>query len=301
MISPQPTIQPTVQTDVSTNIQPPPPPPQPQSPSSLSSNPSLIQSSTQSPQILTFPEYLFYQDEPDVVYELFRGRLIPRQTPTALHSSICTFLVYQLQAYMAAQNLDLVAITVVGVRTETDSSRIPDVMVCSQSLWQQVQARSGAGVLDFQEVPALVIEVTSDNWREDYIRKRAEYAMIEIPEYWIIDPKKQQVWVMSNPAGQHGYEQTEFKAEELIQSPQFPELNLMINQILAPAIVEEVIKAEKLHQEQALAEERQRTERERKRAEQEYERAEQERQRAEQAEQQLALLQAKLREQGIEI
>ncbi|NJL90154.1 MAG: Uma2 family endonuclease [Coleofasciculaceae cyanobacterium SM2_1_6] len=278
------------QPPVQTNVQPPQPPTQAQSPSS----PSLIQSSTQPTQILTFQEYLFYQGEPDVVYELFRGRLIPMSTPSALHSSICTFLVYQLQAYIAAQNLDLVAITVVGVRTETDSSRIPNVMVCSQSLWQQVQARSGAGVLDFQEVPALVIEVTSDNWREDYIRKRAEYAMIENPEYWIIDPKKQQVWVMSNPAGQHGYEQREFKAEELIQSPQFPELNLTINQILAPAIVEEVMKAEKLHQEQALAEERQRTERE-------YQRAEQERQRAEQAEQQLALLQARLREQGIDI
>ncbi len=281
MTSPQPTIQPTTQT----TIPPTQPPTQPQSLSSPSQSP--IQSSTQPTQILTFQEYLFYQGEPDVVYELFRGRLIPMPTPSALHSSICTFLVYQLQAYIAAQNLDLVAITVVGVRTETDSSRIPDVMVCSQSLWQQVQARSGAGVLDFQEVPALVIEVTSDNWREDYIRKRAEYAMIEIPEYWIIDPKKQQVWVMSNPAGQHGYEQTEFKAEELMRSPQFPELNLTINQILAPAIVEEVMKAEKLNQEQALAQERQQTERER--------------QRAEQAEQQLATLQARLREQGIDL
>jgi len=277
------------------------PPTLTQSTAPLPINPASDQSSTQPTKILTFQEYLFYQGEPDVVYELFRGRLIPMPTPTALHSSICTFLVYQLQAYIAAQNLDLVAITVVGVRTETDSSRIPDVMVCNQSLWQQIQARSGAGVLDFQEVPALVIEVTSDNWREDYIRKRAEYAMIDIPEYWIIDPKKQQVWVMSNPAGQHGYGQMEFKDEELMRSPQFPELNLTINQILAPPIVEEVIKADKIRQAQALTEERQRTEQEYQRAEQEYQRAEQERQRAEQAEQQLALLQARLREQGIDI
>lgn len=95
MTSPQPTIQPNVQTDietdVSTNIQPPQQPPQPQSPNPLSSTPSplpfLIQSSTQSTQILTFPEYLFYQGEPDVVYELFRGRLIPIPTLTSLHQS----------------------------------------------------------------------------------------------------------------------------------------------------------------------------------------------------------------------
>jgi Uma2 family endonuclease len=238
-------------------------------------------------QTLTFQEYLFYQGEPDVMYELFRGRLISMPTPTAIHSSICTFLVYQLQEYITAQNLDLVAISVVGVRTEEDSARIPDVMVCSQHLWQQVQARSGAGVLDFQETPILVVEVASDNWREDYIRKRAEYAMIDIPEYWIIDPKKQQVWVMSNPAGQHGYAQAEFKGEELMRSPQFPELNLTVNRILAPPIVEEVMKADKFRQDQALIQERQRTE--------------QERQRAEQAEQQLELLQARLRERGIDI
>ncbi len=245
-------------------------------------------------QTLTFQEYLLYEGDPDVMYEIFRGRLIPLPTPIALHSSICTFLVYQLQAYIAAQNLDLVAISIVVVRTEDDSSRIPDVMVCSQHLWQQLQGRSGAGVLDFQETPVLVVEVTSDNWREDYIRKRAEYAMIDIPEYWIIDPKKQQMWVMSNPSGQHGYNQVEFKGEELMRSPQFPDLNLTINQILAPPIVEEMIKADKFRQDQALNQERQR-------ADQEYQRAEHECQRAEQAEQQLQLLQARLREQGINI
>ena len=245
-------------------------------------------------QTLTFQEYLFYQDNSDVIYELFRGRLIPMPTPTALHSGICTFLVYQFQQYIATHNLDLVAITVVGVRTEDDSCRVPDVMVCSQNLWQQIQARSGAGVLDFQETPVLVVEVTSDNWREDYIRKRAEYAMIDIPEYWIVDPKKQQVWVMSNPEGQHGYEQGEFRAEELVRSPQFSEIGLTVNRILNPPIVEELMKAAKFRQDQALAQERQRAEQERQRAEQEH-------QRAEQAEQQLELLQVRLREQGIDI
>ncbi len=51
-----------------------------------------------SAQILTFQEYLFYQGEPDVLYELFRGRLIPMANPTALHASICQFLVYAIDA-----------------------------------------------------------------------------------------------------------------------------------------------------------------------------------------------------------
>lgn len=51
-----------------------------------------------------------------------------------------------------------------------DSSRIPDVVVCTRSLWSQAVNRPGAGVFDFNEVPVLVVEVASDNWREDYIR-----------------------------------------------------------------------------------------------------------------------------------
>ena len=94
-----------------------------------------------SAKTLTFEEYRFYQGEPDVRYELFRGQLIPMATPTGLHIRICNFLVYQFQRYFATANLSLVATTSIGVRTEEDSSRIPDVVVCTQSLWEQVCAR----------------------------------------------------------------------------------------------------------------------------------------------------------------
>ncbi len=135
-------------------------------------------------KLLTFEEYRFYQGEPDVLYELFRGSLIPMPTPTSLHTRICHFLVSILRRHFASQNLALIATDITGVRTEVDGSRIPDVVVCSTELWERSCARPGAGILDFGETPTLVIEV---NWREDYLRKRAEYALIDIPEYWIVD------------------------------------------------------------------------------------------------------------------
>lgn len=64
---------------------------------------------------LTFEEYLLYQPESDIRYELFRGHLIPMATPTVLHTSICQFLVYQFQRYFASQNLSLVVTSNVGV------------------------------------------------------------------------------------------------------------------------------------------------------------------------------------------
>ena len=200
---------------------------------------SMIPSSAKT---LTFEEYRFYQGEPDVRYELFRGRLIPMATPTLLHTSICHFLVYQFQRYFATKNLALVVATNVGVRTEKDSSRIPDVMVCTQSLWEQVLNRPGAGILDLDEAPALVVEVVSENWREDYIRKRAEYALIDIPEYWIVDFNKERIWILTNPESEEGYERTEFKRGQEIRSLQFPELILAVEQVLSPPIVEELIR-----------------------------------------------------------
>jgi Uma2 family endonuclease len=228
-----------------------------------------------SAKILTFEEYRFYQGKSDVLYELFRGYLIPMATPTVLHTSICQFLVYQFQRYFGTQNISLVAATTVGARTEENSSRIPDVIVCSQSLWEEALNRPGAGVFDLDEVPLLVVEVASENWREDYIRKRAEYALIDIPEYWIVDPKKERVWVLSNPESEDGYERTEFKRGQAMISVQFPELVLSVEQVLSPPVVEELIREEQAQQHQLE-----------QRVEEEYQRAER--------------LAAKLREMGID-
>ncbi|MGV0024505.1 Uma2 family endonuclease [Phormidesmis priestleyi] len=219
---------------------------------------------------LTFEEYLFYQGEPDVLYELYQGTVIPRAAPTALHIDICRFLVYHIQRYVATKELDLVAVTKAGVRTETDGTRIPDVVICSQTVWRQVRSRPGSGVLDFNEVPLLVIEVASDNWREDYIRKRAEYALIDIPEYCIVDPKKDRVRILTNPANEDGYQHTDFVGGQQILFPQFPDLVLSVDEVLSPANVENLIRAEQDQRQQLQQElitERQRADQEHQRAE----------------------------------
>jgi Uma2 family endonuclease len=90
-----------------------------------------------------------------------------------------------------------------------------------------------------QEVPTLVVEVTSDNWREDYIRKRAEYALIDIPEYWLVDPNKKRVRILTHPENEDGYDLADFQLGQTIASLQFSELMLSVDEILAPPIVEQ--------------------------------------------------------------
>ncbi len=86
-----------------------------------------INEPTEIEHMFTFQEYLEYEGEPDVRYELVRGKLVPMAASTHLHTNICKFLVYKLQRYFAAQNLDLVANALgTGVRTEENTSRIKE-------------------------------------------------------------------------------------------------------------------------------------------------------------------------------
>ena len=226
---------------------------------------------------LTFAEYLEYEGDTDVLYELFKGQLIPRSAPTLHHAKICEFLIYKLQRYFATQNLALVAKTTVGVRTEDNSSRIPDAIVCEQSLWEQISDRPGAGVLDFAEKPLIVVEIVSSDRRNDYVTKRSEYEIAEIPEYWIVDPKKKRVRVFTNPTQEEGYSFADFSEDSLMVSEQFKQLSLSVKKMLNPPVVEQLIKEEqsKIKSLEQVAEtQRQRAEAERQRAEAERQRAE---------------------------
>ncbi len=177
----------------------------------------------------------------------------------------------------AAENLDLVANALgTGVRTEDNTSRIPDVVVFSKTIWEEVIHRSGAGVLDFAEQPILVVEVVSSNRRDDYVVKRKEYEIAKIPSYWIVDPKKKLVRVFTKSRNEEGYTSVDFTVQETIVSSQFDQLVLSVKELLNPPIVEDLIKEEQTKIE-TLAEqaenERQQTENERQRAETEHQRA----------------------------
>lgn len=204
-------------------------------------------------------------------------------TPTTQHVNISHFLVYQFQQAISNAGLDLIARTDTGVRTEAASSRIPDVVGCSRELWQTLTQRGGAGIFDLTETPALVVEVVSENWREDYIRKRAEYAIITIPEYWIVDPQRQRVWMLTDPDNPDGYSRQEFQGTDRIISNLFPNLTLRAAEILDPVFVEDLVRQSKETQDTL-----------RTQLELETQRADQEKLRAETAEAELAKLRSQL-------
>ena len=192
------------------------------------------------------------------------------------------------------------------------------MVVCSQTVWEQVLHRSGAGVLDFDEKPLIVVEIVSSNRRDDYVIKRNEYEMAQIPKYWIIDPKNKLVRVCANPSKEEGYSFDDFTEDRSIVDRQLDQLVLSVKELLDPPLVEELIKEEQLRSfakqpplasrpwrpkiktlEQQAETERQRAETERQHAETERQRAETERQHAETERQRAEKLAQRLLEMGV--
>lgn len=82
--------------------------------------------------------------------------------------------------------------------------------------------------------PLFVLEVVSSgqaNRHRDYVRKRAQYAAIGIPEYVIVDPEEQTVTVLVLDQG--NYRQAVCDRGQRVISPTFPDLALTVNQIFA--------------------------------------------------------------------
>jgi Uma2 family endonuclease len=178
-------------------------------------------------QPLSFEEYLAYDDETDTRYELVNGQLEPMNPPTFRHLFIAQFLEQQYLSEIKRLSLPWYCLREAGVRTGWRKSRLTDVYV--------IEAEQVAGMLDQSAVcqtsPLLVVEVVSpDSIKRDYRFKRSEYAALEIPEYWIVDPLALKISVLCWEDGL--YEELVFMGEAAIASKTFPELKLTVNQVL---------------------------------------------------------------------
>ncbi|MFH7029764.1 MAG: Uma2 family endonuclease [Heteroscytonema crispum UTEX LB 1556] len=97
-------------------------------------------------KIVTFEEYLKYDDGTDTRYELERGELITIGQGRGQHGEIIHFLKRSLTAEIERLGLNWVARqAAVGVRIpqvgRRDTSRVPDVMVLPLEQWKNLRNR----------------------------------------------------------------------------------------------------------------------------------------------------------------
>ncbi len=180
----------------------------------------------------SFPEYLNYceQTYSDNKYELVNGELKIMPPASGFHALILNFIydILKVEIKKIKKSWQVIPGTV-GVRTAYNKSRVPDMMILSAEQCQEIRKMTSAVL---ESPPILVIEIASPgNSDDDYRYKRSEYAVIEIPEYWIIDPELAKVSILLLVNG--FYEVTEFTEKKEIKSSLFSDLKITPEQIFS--------------------------------------------------------------------
>jgi Uma2 family endonuclease len=193
-------------------------------------------------KILTFETFLDrYCDNSR--YELADGELVDME-PTGPHETVSGKLATQIGIAIAAEKLPWFIPRTCLIRPFSDAAtaRRPDIVVLdetaliSEPLWEREP------VITLGRSVKLVVEVVSTTWETDYARKVEEYALLGIPEYWIVDyrglggvafigkPKQPTVTVCQMI--DQDYTQQKFRLGQPIISPLLKNLQLRLDDIL---------------------------------------------------------------------
>jgi Uma2 family endonuclease len=193
-------------------------------------------------KILTFETFLDrYCD--NFRYELADGELVDR-SPTGPHETVSGKLATQIGIAIAAEKLPWFIPRTCLIRPFSDAAtaRRPDIVVLdetaivSEPLWEREP------VITLGRSVKLVVEVVSTNWETDYARKVEEYALLGIPEYWIVDyrglggvafiGKPKQPTVTVGQLIDQDYAQQQFRLGDRIISPLLTSLQLRLDDVL---------------------------------------------------------------------
>jgi Uma2 family endonuclease len=182
----------------------------------------------------SFEEYLTADpsDLPEGRCEYWDGELVPVMAESLGNGTIAAFIFLTLVAIgipfkLIRHNCE---VEVPG----RPQSRIPDLTVIDDIHVTLLKKR--ATITRKMPPPRLVVEVVSpgsensENYVRDYRDKRNQYAAIEIPEYWIVDPDRD--WVKVGTLVSGAYQFVTFRGDDSIVSPTFPELKLTAAQVL---------------------------------------------------------------------
>ena len=195
-------------------------------------------------QLLTFEQFLDYDDGTDNIYELVAGQVVPMSEPSGRHESIRSFLYGELYLEIRLRRLNLEAHPNILCKLDKRDGRRPDLIVMDKELWiEATQIEASLFV-----PPQMTVEIVSTNWEEDYQKKVAWYAAFGVREYWIVDPlallerylnrRNPNIQVPTVTVGvldaeTREYRWKEFIGRDQIESALFSKLQLTVEQVVA--------------------------------------------------------------------
>ena len=174
-------------------------------------------------------------------YELINGELIEME-PTGAHEQVTAIISRKLNVEIDRLDLNYFIphrclIKLLGTETafRPDAIVLDQAQIASEPLWQKEP------VITLGKSIKLVVEVVSSNWQNDYARKVEDYALLGIPEYWIVDylgiggreylgkPKQPTITICTLVGDE--YQRKLFRNGDRLISSIFSDLQLTANQV----------------------------------------------------------------------
>lgn len=195
---------------------------------------------------LTFEEFLAWNDGSGRDFELLDGVPVPLSEQNANHEDLSERLCTYLENHSQENNLPYVSRQFKQIRMKTlgekERSRKADIVVFAKEEWQRMKGSPSSAAAYIP--PPGIIEVVSNNWKDDYLIKLAEYEDLGVLEYIIIDyaafggirfigsPKQPTITIYQLENGEYLPGKV-FRGQDRIESRLFLNLTLTAEQIFA--------------------------------------------------------------------
>jgi len=195
---------------------------------------------------VTFEEFIDWYPNNGRPYELHNGVIIEMPPPSGDHEKVVGLIARKLTVEFDRLNLPYTIPKTAFVKPDgANSAYSPYVLLLNldnlnnEPFWKQASTVTQAKSIQ------VVVEVVSNNWRDDYYKKLADYEEMGIGEYWIVDyaalggkkflgdPKQRMIFVCELVNGE--YRMNQFQGDSQIVSPNFPQLNLTAQQVFDAA------------------------------------------------------------------
>ena len=158
--------------------------------------------------------------------EFSDGRVEVLPLPSDRHQAIVTFFLLAFVAY-AKKGGGIVRPAPLRVRLWPGKVREPDVvfLLAEHDAWRHEEYWEGADVV------VEVVSGSSQDQRRDLVTKRQEYAQAGISEYWIVDPDRATITVLTLVGSEYG-EHGRFTRNEVAASSHLPGFQVAVNEAL---------------------------------------------------------------------
>lgn len=201
------------------------------------------------PKPVTFDEFVaWYPENSEHRYELHNRVIVEMPLGTGDHSDVTGFIGLKLAVEIDRRELPYSIPGDYLVKPiSNESGYQPDLLVLERPALANEPRWKKESIITMGSSIRLAVEVVSTNWRDDYLTKLRDYEEMGILEYWIVDylglggkryigdPKRPTLSVYELVDGEYRIKQ--FREDDRIESPTFPELNLTARQIFRSGIV----------------------------------------------------------------